>query len=48
MRNFQGVAFLRIQTFREIFESALVYLKWDHRTNEIVDIEVRSIVEGSA
>ena len=26
MRNFQGIAFLRTQTYREIFKSALVYL----------------------
>ena len=26
MRNFQGIVFIRTQTYREIFESALVYL----------------------
>ena len=27
MRNFQGIVFIRTQTYTEIFKSALVYLK---------------------
>ena len=27
MRNFQGILFMRIRTYREIFKSALVYLQ---------------------